>query len=146
MIPFFLLDQLQFTSVKIITDNAKTHSKKSRGRRQKFVRSQSEPVVTSQEGRGLPGWQRSSKRPQTPKDRQPEQRPGMCRWNSFTQRSSASLLDDRKATDLASNLKVNASKPVRRGSWGKGNAPIPKRKPSLNSKIGPGRPPRQASK
>ena len=144
MYPLYLFQNLQL-NVTIVPDNAKTHKKKSVGRRQQFARSQSEPVirspdravVTTKSSKGKGGLSNS-------KNGQSKQRPGMCRWNSFTQRSSKSLSllaqhDDD--TSLACNLKTNAPKPVRRGSWGQLAINKPSSKPSFDSNVGHMRPP-----
>ena len=112
MFPFYLYAELQCVPVTIVQDNAKTHKHKSSGRRQQFARSHSEPLVTAPRvslGRGA----RSSKTlPQKP-------RPQMNRWNSFTNRSTTQVIHEEDTSkETTSSLMVNASKPVRRGSWG----------------------------
>ena len=139
MIAFYLYEKLQCTPVIIIADNAKTHRNESLGRRQQFVRSHSEPAITSRNRLPTSTGNRSRN------DFQPKRRPGMCRWNSFTQRLSSPKLVDEEKTSLACNLSANAPKPVRRGSWGKLGPFIPSRKPSLNGEMVLGRPPRPAS-
>ena len=116
MIPFYLCQKLQCSPVIIVADNAKTHRKKPSGRREQFGRSRSEPVITTRNE--LPGSTGNICNPNQ-KEGLPKPRPGMCRWNSFTPRSSCTLLINDETTHLDCSIKSNAPKPVRRGSWGK---------------------------
>ena len=136
MFPFYLHQQLQGVHIAIVSDNAKTHKMKSTGldRRNQFARSRSEPLVTKPTGFLTRGGSR--------RNLQRKRRPGMCRWNSFTNRSSKTptvheeegepQLVEKKSPPR--NLMVNAPKPVRRGSWTPIDASLglPKRKPSMD--------------
>eukprot|EP00977_Amphora_coffeiformis_P007112 scaffold1552_cov175-Amphora_coffeaeformis.AAC.3 len=136
MIPFYLYEKLQHSQSIIVADNAKTHRKKSSGRREPFERSRSDPVITSRNGSAASAGSKCHK------NSQPEPRPGMCRWNIFTPCSSSGMLVDDETANLACNFRLNAPKPVRRGSWGELETLEPSRKPLLNGEMGLGAPSR----
>ena len=133
MISFYLHKKLQCSAVLIVADNAKMHLKKSSGRREQFGRSHSEPVISSRNG--LPASTGNKCHQSQTKNGLTKPRPGMCRWNSFTHRSPSPVLVKEETTNLTCNLRLNAAKPVRRGSWGKLDVLEQSRK-SFNGKLG----------